>query len=450
MFCRQCGSEIPNNAKFCTFCGTKVITLAEETEPLKSEAQSEEESSYEGNEQNVIEAGQANCVAPDSAPLSQEQAAPSESSNSSGAKSLKAAVESNKKRSRRHVPMIILVALALALATSVAYAAYRVYTDVWLPYQAEQEMKAKHPLEDENGDTITTEASGNPKNALQIAELMTMKPSEIPSFLDAQGLKYSNGEYVGGQWAINHSDYLDENYPDIFRKPASDDNRQINLYIGSNTSIVSPHALGSSATKQQLNAGIEPAGIMISGLPFKRNLGDDEISSFCEKAELGKPLEKFTCTATLTDSSMPLATEMVVYTGIASSSNDEKILWYLTRDNSTQGQTLFGCIKLSSTYEALVKPYDLYMNEDWNNADNRQKARMVAASLVQESFGGEGFGARVNVLTHKVEFEKEIGQWKEGKESGIGFISPWDGILYPSSQISDYDIDSIQTEMMDL
>lgn len=25
MFCRQCGSEIPNEAKFCTFCGTKTV-----------------------------------------------------------------------------------------------------------------------------------------------------------------------------------------------------------------------------------------------------------------------------------------------------------------------------------------------------------------------------------------------------------------------------------------
>ena len=52
---------------------------------------------------------------------------------------LKAAVAQNKKRSRRHIPMIVLVALALALATSVAYAAYRAYTDIFLPQQEEQQ-----------------------------------------------------------------------------------------------------------------------------------------------------------------------------------------------------------------------------------------------------------------------------------------------------------------------
>ena len=41
------------------------------------------------------------------------------------------------------MPMILLVALALALATSVAYAAYRVYTDIWAPMQQEQQQKAQ-------------------------------------------------------------------------------------------------------------------------------------------------------------------------------------------------------------------------------------------------------------------------------------------------------------------
>ena len=41
------------------------------------------------------------------------------------------------------MPMILLVALALALATSVAYAAYRAYTDIWAPMQQEQQQKAQ-------------------------------------------------------------------------------------------------------------------------------------------------------------------------------------------------------------------------------------------------------------------------------------------------------------------
>lgn len=51
---------------------------------------------------------------------------------------LRGAVNATKHRSRRRVPMVVLVVLAMALAADTAYAAYRVYTDVWLPAQQTQ------------------------------------------------------------------------------------------------------------------------------------------------------------------------------------------------------------------------------------------------------------------------------------------------------------------------
>lgn len=51
---------------------------------------------------------------------------------------LRGAVNATKHRSRRRVPMVVLVALAMVLAAGTAYAAYRVYTDVWLPAQQTQ------------------------------------------------------------------------------------------------------------------------------------------------------------------------------------------------------------------------------------------------------------------------------------------------------------------------
>lgn len=51
---------------------------------------------------------------------------------------LRGAVNATKHRSRRRVPMVVLVALAMALAAGTAYAAYHVYTDVWLPAQQTQ------------------------------------------------------------------------------------------------------------------------------------------------------------------------------------------------------------------------------------------------------------------------------------------------------------------------
>ena len=64
--------------------------------------------------------------------------APQNNASSKHPETLRGAVNATKHRSRRRVPMIVLVALAMALAAGTAYAAYRVYTDVWLPAQQTQ------------------------------------------------------------------------------------------------------------------------------------------------------------------------------------------------------------------------------------------------------------------------------------------------------------------------
>ncbi len=61
---------------------------------------------------------------------------------------LRGAVNATKHRSRRRAPMVVLVALAMALAAGTAYAAYRVYTDAWLPaQQAQNEQTVEAPEE---------------------------------------------------------------------------------------------------------------------------------------------------------------------------------------------------------------------------------------------------------------------------------------------------------------
>ena len=61
---------------------------------------------------------------------------------------LRGAVNATKHRSRRRVPMVVLVALPMALAAGTAYAAYRVYADMWLPaQQAQNEQTVEVPEE---------------------------------------------------------------------------------------------------------------------------------------------------------------------------------------------------------------------------------------------------------------------------------------------------------------
>lgn len=85
--------------------------------------------------------GKAAAPAAVPAKAAEPMGAPSSSQNnpsSEQSETLRGAVNATKHRSRRRVPMVVLVALAMALAAGTAYAAYRVYTDVWLPAQQTQ------------------------------------------------------------------------------------------------------------------------------------------------------------------------------------------------------------------------------------------------------------------------------------------------------------------------
>lgn len=463
MFCRQCGSEISNEAKFCNFCGTKIVA----PKPQKGESDNCSDANKTADGKDEIAANEKPATpSPDCAEANHESGSAIEKENKSGkthpdcnaskqtaeeaanapeVNNLKAAVAQNKKRSRRHMPMILLVALALALATSVAYAAYRVYNDVWLPYRAEQEQLAKHPLKDADGDTITAEVSGNPKNALQIADLMMMDPATIPDFLNEQGLSYDSS-YSNGHWSIGQFSYLDNLYQSFFDSSLFNTTRITSLYIGSDASIVSPHSLGAVANKQMLESGTEPAGIMVANLPIRFDSSEDEISQFCERANLGKPLEKFTTSGTPINGGSPQSYKTWVYAGIASSENDEKILWYISANNE-DGQVLFGCLKLDKAYD-LVSSYKLYTKDQWDSANNRDKARIAAQSLSQEYWGAYYF--RVNVITGAVEFDDGYGNWKEGKSDKGGFVSPWTGEVFFDSDISNCFAGSLNSETTDL
>lgn len=73
---------------------------------------------------------------------------PQEDASPKRPETLRGAVNATKHRSRRRVPMVVLVALAMALAAGTAYAAYRVYTDMWLPaQQAQNEQTVEAPEE---------------------------------------------------------------------------------------------------------------------------------------------------------------------------------------------------------------------------------------------------------------------------------------------------------------
>lgn len=124
MYCTKCGAKLPRDARFCMNCGKPVVAIASE----KAAA-------------STASSGKAAAPAAVPAKAAEPMGAPSSSQNnpsSEQSETLRGAVNATKHRSRRRVPMVVLVALAMALAAGTAYAAYRVYTDVWLPAQQTQ------------------------------------------------------------------------------------------------------------------------------------------------------------------------------------------------------------------------------------------------------------------------------------------------------------------------
>ena len=134
MYCTKCGAKLPRDARFCMNCGKPVAAIA----PAKAAA-------------STASSGKAAAPAAVPAKAAEPMGASSSSQNnpsSEQSETLRGAVNATKHRSRRRVPMVVLVALAMALAAGTAYAAYRVYTDVWLPaQQAQNEQTVEAPEE---------------------------------------------------------------------------------------------------------------------------------------------------------------------------------------------------------------------------------------------------------------------------------------------------------------
>ena len=134
MYCTKCGAKLPRDARFCMNCGKPVAAIASEKAVAST-------------------ASLGKAAAPVAAPakVAEPTGASSSSQNNPSpeqSETLRGAVNATKHRSRRRVPMVVLVALAMALAAGTAYAAYRVYIDVWLPaQQAQNEQTVEAPEE---------------------------------------------------------------------------------------------------------------------------------------------------------------------------------------------------------------------------------------------------------------------------------------------------------------
>ena len=103
-FCRYCGQELDDDARFCTGCGREIVGAG----------------------------GQAEMPAGVS-PAASAEPAVSSAAEPDAPQNFRAVVSKQRSRAVRRLPIPILIALALALTAGVAFASYMVYTQVVEP-----------------------------------------------------------------------------------------------------------------------------------------------------------------------------------------------------------------------------------------------------------------------------------------------------------------------------
>lgn len=260
MYCTKCGAKLPRDARFCTNCGKPVVaiapakvvestgapakaaapaasseeaaapaapsakavvsTFASEAADLGRNDVSSSDASSNGSSQNDsarLGSLQGDSSFSDSSLESAAFADEPEKSCEAGAcgapsspennpslnrpETLRGAVNATKHRSRRRVPMVVLVALAMALAAGTAYAAYRVYTDVWLPAQQNQNEQVVEAPEE------TVEAS---EEITYSVETRSMDVSVPVDPYDAPGKREAQKWYYPHIEASTQSDAVDK------------------------------------------------------------------------------------------------------------------------------------------------------------------------------------------------------------------------------------------------
>ncbi len=211
-FCPQCGSKVREGAKFCGECGSH-LPDEDNVSELKGE---------EGVEVSQMVSSEPS--APESvAPKAKEASRPWHQ------KLGKKLTEPVKIGSIAFMPFYAAIIVAVVTTVGVAFAAVMLYQNVIEPAivqlqqsagdQAEEAVEkdesdeqAADEQEENSSDEkpATYTAEGNPQSVLQLAEILAMDPTQIPDYLEGQGLEvinYGENEAVTDEYGWTPGSY---------------------------------------------------------------------------------------------------------------------------------------------------------------------------------------------------------------------------------------------------
>lgn len=440
MFCAECGNELEEDAKFCTKCGTAI----DETPAAGPSPAARSEKNPEARD-----------AAPADAAGEPSEAAASEPPAAAEPGTLKAAVEFTKHRSRRRVPLVLLIALALTLASGVAYAAFWVYNEIVLPRieaaQQEPAAGAEEPAVPDAGEGQPVQPQGDPQHILQLAEILSMEnPADIPAFLEGQGLTVRNENPVAGAspdsgafWGCAAADtspfaalsadgvnIVPQSYPKPLG-PASADEIAGGTTVQLGIDVMPPHGIGLfydmayfTIDEADLSNGAAPNCVLVNNLPLPV-LDEEQTKALAESCKLPAALASFT------DETEGVQGSVTAHAGFLTI-DDREYCWYLCQIDtvgvsSPEGaipsyvRSFIGCCPKEQARNA-VADNALYTDAEWTAADDEGKALMLAQSIVQGIHITNG-GYRTNVITGETEFchMEEAG----GENASEQYVKTW-------------------------
>ena len=147
MHCPVCGSVINDACRYCTVCGSPIEGADSRTEKTpQSDSAASESAQAKGSTATDGPNGEDG-ASPSPEPKQDPTTAGRNDRASAQPVTFSAAMDDTRKSSKRRMPLVIMLALAMALVAGTAFAAYQIYVNVIAPMQ---NQAAEQPRGDES------------------------------------------------------------------------------------------------------------------------------------------------------------------------------------------------------------------------------------------------------------------------------------------------------------